>query len=82
MAKNFDESKIDEKTRKQLESFINSGKADIISKNMANIDKDKVLKMFASLSKEDIKKGLSGGLRNIDADKLGRFMKDGGGDKK
>lgn len=76
MAKNFDENKIDEKTKKQLEDFINSGKADVISKNMANIDKDKILKMFSSLSKDDIKKGLSGGIKNINADKLKQFMKD------
>ena len=73
---NIDESKIDAKTKKQLEDFINSGKADVISKNMEKLDKDKILKMFSSLSKDDIKKGLAGGVKNIDAGKLKQFMKD------
>ncbi len=78
---NFDTSKIDEKDKKTLENFINSGKANEISKNMDNIDKEKVLKMFSSLSSEDIKKALSGGLKNLDMTKLNQFMK-GKGDKK
>ena len=77
----FDTSKIDEKDKKTLENFINSGKANEISKNMDNIDKEKVLKMFSSLSSEDIKKALSGGLKNLDMTKLNQFMK-GKGDKK
>ena len=52
MAKNFDENKIDAKTKQELENFISSGKANFLSQNMANLDKDKILKMFASLSKE------------------------------
>lgn len=72
----IDDSKIDAKTKQQLEDFINSGKADIISKNIENIDKDKILRMFSSLSKEDIKKGLSGGVKNIDAGNLKQFMKE------
>ena len=71
-----DANKIDETTKKQLEQFINSGKADIISKNFENLDKEKILKMFSSLSREDIKKGLSGGIKNVNADKLKQFMKD------
>lgn len=77
----FDTSKIDEKDKKNLEDFISSGGASEISKNMDNIDKEKVLKMFSSLSSEDIKKALSGGLKNLDMTKLNQFMK-GKGDKK
>lgn len=77
----FDTSKINEKDKKNLEDFINSGGADEISKKMDNIDKEKVLKMFSSLSSEDIKKALSGGLKNLDMTKLNQFMK-GKGDKK
>lgn len=73
---NFDENKIDENTKNMLENFIKSGKADSITKNMDKLDKSKILKMFASLSSDDIKKGLSGGLKNINSDTLKQFMKD------
>ena len=69
-------NKIDDSTKRQLEEFIKSGKADVISKNLDNLDKEKILKMFSSLSSEDIKKGLAGGIKNVNAGSLKRFMKD------
>ncbi len=69
-------NKIDDNTKRQLEEFIKSGKADVISKNFENLDKEKILKMFSSLSSEDIKKGLAGGIKNVNTEKLKRFMKD------
>ena len=70
-----DENKIDSSTKEMLEAFIKSGKADAITKNLGNIDKQKILKMFSSLSAEDIKKGLDGGIKNVDFKNLSRFMK-------
>ena len=75
MNKNPNTNKIDDSTKKQLEQFIKSGKADVISKNFENLDKEKILKMFSSLSSDDIKKGLSGGIKNVNYDALKRFMK-------
>ncbi len=76
MNNNPGENKIDPQTKKMLEDFVKSGKADKITKNLGNIDKAKVLKMFSSLSSDDIKKGLAGGMKNIDFKNLNQFMKD------
>lgn len=79
MNKNFDDNKIDDKTKSEIENFMKSKNAESILKNMGSIDKDKVLNMFSKLSKEDIKKGLSMAKSknvSLDKDKLKKFMKD------
>lgn len=70
----FDEKKLDPSTKSMLENFIKSGKADSIAKNIDKIDKEKVLKMFSSLSADDIKKGLSGGIKNVNPELLKQFF--------